>query len=283
MRRARGLIVTVAARGLLRAAGIACIACAVAMPALGAAPAAPSAELRGSGISAWPAQGSIRYRVRMGDAGFPVGEARHAWSHDGKRYRMEIELQTTGVAKMLRDLSYVQRSEGSVGPGGLRPDTFAAEQTRKTPSRVAFDWKKSLVTITRGQRVRNAAIRAGDQDLLSLWHQIAIAGVPGTPLALTVVGGHHATPATVTVIGKESLELPLGRVDTVRVRAKADDEQLSIDLWLAAAHHMLPLRVRIVDDKGEVLDQEALELTVPAAAAAHESRRGANTAPRATI
>lgn len=271
------------ARRLIRTAGIAWVACAAVVPAYGAAPAAGAAEMRGGGPAAWPAQGSIRYRVRLGDAGFPVGEARHAWSHDGKRYRMQIELQTTGVAKMLRDLQYVQRSEGSVGPDGLRPDTFAVEQTRKTPSRVGFDWKKGVVTITRGQRVRTAAIRPGDQDLLSLWHHIAIAGVPGAPLGLTVVGGHHATPATVTPIGDETLQLPLGRVDTLRVRAKANDGQLSIDLWLAAAYHFLPLRVRIVDDKGEVLEQEALELTVPARAPANDPRSAADAPARTHI
>lgn len=217
-------------------------------------------SIQGVGLQSWPAQGIIRYRVYLGKAGLPVGEATHAWRHDGARYSMEVELQTTGVARMLRDLHYVQRSEGRVGKLGLVPERFSVSQTGKTPSDVRFDWARGSVRISRGSRIRTGEVRPGDQDLLSLWHQVAIVGLGRAPQPITVVGGHYANPGRLELIGDEMLDLPIGRVESVRVRAEANDGKLSIDLWFSKAHRLLPLRIRIVDGKGEMLDQLAYEV-----------------------
>lgn len=221
---------------------------------------AAAGELAGVSLAAWPRHGNIRFRTFLGQPGFMVGEARHEWWHDGERYRMSVELETTGLVGLVRDFRYVQRSEGRVGTTGLVPETFSVEQSRKTPASASFDWKAGTVTLRRGHRVKTEPIRAGDQDLLSLWHQIGIAGVARGKLALTVVSGRDATPSSVEVLAGERLRLPIGELDTVRVRAAATDGRLSIDIWLASAYGMLPVRIRIVDDKGEVLDQRAIEL-----------------------
>lgn len=225
-----------------------------------AEPGAAPPELPGASLAAWPARGSIRFQTHLGEGGFLVGEATHEWWHDGERYRMSVELETTGVVGIFQNFRYVQRSEGRVGPQGLQPETFSVEQTRKKPSSVSFDWTARQVTITRGSRVKTAEIAPGDQDVLSLWHQIGIVGVARGALALNVVSGSEATASTVTIVGGERVKLPIGELDTLRIRAAANDGKLTIDLWLASAYGMLPVRIRAVDDKGEVLDQRAVEL-----------------------
>jgi len=217
-------------------------------------------DLPGFSIAGWPEHGNIRFRVSLGEGGFQVGEARHEWAHDGKRYRMSVALQTTGVVGLFRSFHYAQSSEGGVGPQGLRPERFSVEQTRKTPASAEFDWNAGQVTLKRGRRERVAAIRPGDQDLLSLWHQIGIVGAAGTSTELNVVSGREATPSTLEVVGPEKVALPIGQLETLRVRAEALNGSLSIDIWLARNYGMLPVRIRVIDDKGEMLDQQAIEL-----------------------
>nr|WP_286206730.1 DUF3108 domain-containing protein [Thauera linaloolentis] len=217
----------------------------------------------------WPREGAIVYRVMMGDKGFEVGQASHSWSHDTRRYDMRVELKTTGVAALMRSFHYVQRSEGEVGERGLRPLRFTVEQRGRASDAVEFDWSAGKAIIRRGSRAPRAVhILPGDQDVLSLWHQVGIVGTNGLPATLTVLTNKTAKPALLEVVGPEGLRLPIGRLDTVRLRAQAEDGSLSIDIWLASRYGMLPVRIRIADDDGEVLDQQAIQLRLTPAAGA---------------
>lgn len=247
--------------------------------------AVPPADSRKPGVATWPAQGSIRYRVMYGEGGFEVGEALHDWTHDDKRYRMSVTVKTTGVMGLLRSLQYEQRSEGRIGPKGLVPEHFRVEQSGKKPETAEFDWNTAQVTMRRGSRTRTAPVERGDQDLLSLWHQIGLTDTAALPDQLQVVSGKSATPSVLERVGAERLVLPIGRLDTQRLRTRALSGKLSIDVWLAPEYGTLPVRIRITDDKGDVLDQQAVEVRLaPAGKAAAKpvgpgNGKGASSGP----
>lgn len=219
-----------------------------------------AADSRKFSPARWPRRGDIRFRVMLGEPGFEVGEARHEWTHDRKRYQMSVSLETTGVVDLFRKLRYRQHSEGRVGPKGLQPDRFGVDQSGRKPESAEFDWDGGQVTMRRGDRTRTAPIEPGDQDVLSLWHQLGIVGVAGLPQELNVVSGKSAKRSVLEAVGVERPVLPIGQLEALRVRARALDGKLSIDIWLARDYGMLPVRIRIVDEKGEVLDQQAVEL-----------------------
>ena len=91
----------------------------------------------------------------------------------------------------------------------------------------------------------------------------------GKAVKLTVVTNKSVKQATLEPSGTETLKLPFGQVDTLRVRAWAEEGELDIEIWLSQQHGLLPVRIRIEDEKGGVLDQRAsrIELGAPAAAA----------------
>ncbi len=211
----------------------------------------------GAQAAQWPREGRIAYKVLYGENGPQLGEARHAWSHDGSRYRMETVVETTGVAAMLYSFHYVQKSEGRVLASGLRPERFVVDRRGRKLEVAEFDWNALQVSIHRKSRVRTAELHPGDQDVLSLSHQIG--AVAGSPRAdkLTVVTSKVAEPSTVEVVGREQVRLPVGTIDAVRLKARADDGSLALDIWLDPGRHYLPVRVLMTDDKGEVLDQQA--------------------------
>lgn len=221
---------------------------------------AAAADSRKFNPAGWPRRGDIRFRVMLGEPGFEVGEAHHEWTHDRKRYQMSVSLETTGVVDLFRKLRYRQHSEGRVGPKGLQPEQFGVDQSGRKPESAEFDWQAGQVTMRRGDRIRTAPIEPGDQDVLSLWHQLGIVGVAGLPHELNVVSGKSAKRSVLEAVGVERPVLPIGQLEALRVRARALDGKLSIDIWLARDYGMLPVRIRIVDDKGEVLDQQAVEL-----------------------
>lgn len=222
-----------------------------------------------------PPTGSIYFDVHYGSQGLKIGEARHDWRIAGAQYDMSLKLEASGLAGLF-GLQYEQRSVGTVDANGMQPKRFTVDQRGRKFESAEFDWAAGRVSIRRdGTERRSGTLQAGDQDVLSLWHQARRVAETGKPVNLTVVTNKSVKQATLEPSGTETLKLAIGQVDTLRVRAWAEEGELDIEIWLSQQHGLLPVRIRIEDEKGGVLDQRAsrIELGVPAAAAKPESRQ----------
>jgi hypothetical protein len=219
----------------------------------------------GKGASAWPGKGAVDYRVSYGIGGLVLGQGHYSWAHDGAKYQMRLALETTGAVALLHKLDYVQLSQGDIGANGLRPLRFEVLHKGKAPDLALFDWNGesgARVSIRRGERERhNLELTPGDQDILSIWRQIG--HVDKLPDSLLVVGNKSARHARITSLEDVDLKVPAGHFATRRFSARSDDGKLKIDFWLAKAHHMVPVRVILGDDKSETLVFEAATLRVP--------------------
>ncbi|MCL1861772.1 MAG: DUF3108 domain-containing protein [Proteobacteria bacterium] len=216
---------------------------------------------------AWPEKGAVDYRVSYGDGGLLVGRALYSWEHDAEKYQMRLTLETAGVAALLRKLDYVQLSQGEIGKNGLRPLRFDVTQLNKTPEMALFDWNGepgARVSIRRGTKERhNFELTPGDQDILSIWRQLG--HVDKLPDSLLVVGNKNARRAKVARLQDVDLKVPAGRFATRHFSARSEDGKLKIDLWLAYAHNMVPVRAVLGDDKSDTLVLEATAVDVPSA------------------
>ena len=214
----------------------------------------PLGPALGAGASA---VGSMRFDVHYGGQGFKVGEARHDWKIGPKGYAMTLNLEAKGLASLF-GLQYEQRSAGAVGPAGLQPDVFSVDQHRRKRDSAHFDWNAARVSIRRDDKERRSeVIASGDQDVLSLWHQVRRFARSEQPVVLNVVTGKSIKRVSVRALGQEMLKLPIGGVETLRMQAQAAGGELDIDIWLSLQHDLLPVRIRITDDEGGVLDQRA--------------------------
>lgn len=207
-------------------------------------------------VPGWPARGELEYDVLYGRASVRIGSAVHRWSHESGRYQMQSTALARGLLAAIDSLSYTQRSRGAVLAEGLRPDLYEVERGGRRREWSEFDWARGTVTLYRDGKPRQAEIARGDQDVLSLWHQIAIARAWREDFELTVVTGKSAAPSRVSLLGEETVEVPAGRFVARRLKAVALDGSLAIDLWLARDGQAIPLRIRMVDRKGELLDQQ---------------------------
>ena len=213
---------------------------------------------------AWPRRGRIVYDVFRGDKDFLVGQTEHTWEQDGQRYRMKTEVETVGLAALMRSFRYTQRSEGRVTAWGLAPEKFRVEQAGRPGEEADFEWGggttgEAVVRRAKGPE-RRGPVRAGDQDVLSLWHQLALMGEPPPHHRLTLVSNKAITQAELETLGVDVLDLPLGQVLAHHLRARALDGSLSLDIWLAGKYGYLPVRIRVRDRDGELFDQRAREI-----------------------
>ena len=66
----------------------------------------------------------------------------------------------------------------------------------------------------------------------------------------------------------EELDVPAGKVSAYHLGSTGHRGELKIDIWLARDYANLPVRLKITDKNGDVLDQVAtgVDLGAPAAA-----------------
>lgn len=204
--------------------------------------------------SAWqpPVSGTWTYDVTGQSKGLNYrASATMTWAQDGARYDARLELRALFVG------SRVQHSQGRLGPDGLVPERFV-DKARKERV-LQFDWPQAQLL----SQAAPAPLPQGTQDRLSLFLQLGrtLALLPEAPTAgrlwtLPVATTGEVEPWTFAFAGAERLELPAGPHDTwklERQRRQAGDQR--VELWFAPALHHLPVRIRLVQDNGDEVDQ----------------------------
>lgn len=201
----------------------------------------------------WPRTGRIVYQVTRGEQGLIVGQSEQRWEHDGTRYSLHAEIETTGLAALFRPVKLVQDSRGVFDATGLRPLAFETQRDGKPQGSVRFEPEQGRIVLARGGSV---PFVPAAQDLLSLFFQLAALSfdVPEYPLMVTT--GRKVATYTISVGEELSLETPQGprRVRHLKVGGNARED--STEIWLDVESR-LPLKIRHRDRKGEVFDQNA--------------------------
>jgi hypothetical protein len=126
---------------------------------------------------------------------------------------------------------------------------------------VGIDWSNR--TIQFGPAAPVPAPDAGAEDRLSLQFELArLRARPpesfatGSTHAVTMIGTHSLDPWTFTVAQEETIETGLGNTRAVRfwARRPVRDVEETIEIWLGVDLHWMPVRIRMVDRNGAVID-----------------------------
>lgn len=204
----------------------------------------------------WPRSGRIVYQVTRGEGGLIVGEAEHAWQHDGNTYELRAVTQTTGLAALFRPARVEQESQGVFAPGGLQPVEFKTARDGKPKDSVRFDAAQGRIFFGRGG---NAEFVPDAQDLLSLFHALSVLRDEAGTYVLTVATGRRLSRYEVTLVGTETLETPLGEFETRHIKISGPAVEDATEVWYDKDRN-LPLKIRHRDRKGEIYDQVAMQI-----------------------
>lgn len=210
---------------------------------------APTGEIS-KAASMMPRSGRVEYIVMRGDGGFVVGRARHEWQLEGNTYAFKSTVETIGIAALFKSIKATQESRGEITAAGFRPTEFIQERG-KGSERARFDWKRN--TVKNGDE--EDALAAGTQDVLSVYYQLAWSAPTRGILELPIATGRKLDQYRFEVIGAETLSTEDGPQQTTRVRVKTGSD--TMELWLAPQLSPLPLRITILNKKGELYDQRA--------------------------
>lgn len=205
------------------------------------------------------ASGSVSYTVFRGTNGFIVGKSQHQWTFTDGRYQLTAMTETSGLAGLFYPVKIEMQSQGEFGPDGLKPSVFRTlKDGQPTNENADFDWAKQQVRLSRDGRDR--PLSTGSQDLLSFHFQLAYhapqLAAGQTTFPMSVASGKRYDPYTFTVQGEETIETPVGSFRTLHLRASAPSMGAdATDVWLAAEHQWLAIKIRFTDRNGDLFEQ----------------------------
>lgn len=201
-----------------------------------------------------PAPSEWAYDVSGNAKGIPYrAKATLNWKHDGQRYETTMLLRATFLG------SRAQTSQGTLSTQGLRPETFV-DRARKE-RRLDMDWPKGSYTSNPSGAV--LPLPAGAQDRLSLFFQLAflLAGqktppAPGQSWSLPVLSPAQAQPWTFVWRGGETIDTGAGKLTAWKLEREARHPgDTRMTLWLAPEMHHMPVRILLVEEDGDTVDQ----------------------------
>lgn len=211
----------------------------------------------------WPHQGRIRFTVTRGEGEQTtlVGQSTHTWRHDDATYTLQTLTETVGLAALFRPAKVVQTSEGTLGAEGILPREFRVERMGQAAERARFDRDAMKLTLLTGERVRRELpLTPGSQDILSQIYQIGLAGA--ARVEMMIATGKNYGRYAYEAVGEEKIATRFGVLRTWHVKISGLPGEQGMDLWLAADYRNLPVRIRYLDRKGEMFEQNAVELEV---------------------
>ena len=183
------------------------------------------------------------------------------WQHDGQQYQLRQEV---------RHLLLGSRSQTSIGQlteQGLQPSRFGD----KFKQEVAAHFERSKGVVSFSANTPSQPLQEGAQDRLSLFFQLAALmegnpemRQPGHRVQLQVASARSAEVWAFAVDKRETLKLPIGLLPSLKlVRLPVQQYDQTVEIWLSPGHAHLPVRVRVVQTNGDVLEQFLRKLEKP--------------------
>ncbi len=201
-----------------------------------------------------PDSALLKYQVQGQVKGLNYwANAELAWHQDGQNYESRLSVSAFLLG------SRTQMSKGTLGPEGLMPTRFGD----KSRSELAAHFQRDKGIISFSANSPDAPLLKGAQDRLSVVMQISslFAGDPtrfplGTMLSFQTVSQRESEVWHFLVEKEELLQLPFGEINAIKLNRKPRREfDQQIELWFAPTLGYLPVRLRITNANGDVVDQ----------------------------
>lgn len=203
--------------------------------------------------------GQILYRIDRGDSGFEIGRAISEWALLDGNYVLRLRTETTGIVWLFKSYRIDMESRGRLTATGLQPEHFLIKRNGVLAGEHAeFDWAQMKIQV--GENLPQA-LNPGAQDLLSFNFHLGFMPDPKLARTLSIATGKKYTQYPLEAIGDEELELPVGKIRTLHLRAPGVN---TTELWLAYDYLLLPVKIRHEDSKGGSFVQVATDIRLGA-------------------
>lgn len=196
--------------------------------------------------------------------GQPFAKVHEQFVVTGSAYKIESVTKGIGIYALFGER--VLTSIGEVTAQGLQPSRFELRQgdNAKKTLLADFDWAKKTLRMTVKGEVKEVSLVPGTQDLASYVYQFMF-----LPAALKEVISVSLTTGKKLNQYRYKINPEFEIIDSANVQYKTlhfaqleQNKPETKELWLAAECHYVPVRIVMIDDNGQKLEQTLTELHV---------------------
>lgn len=197
--------------------------------------------------------------------GQPFARVHERFEVNGQRYQIESVTKGIGVYALFGER--VLQSRGALTHDGLQPEKFELRQgdNPKRALLAEFDWAKLTLRMTAKGKAKDVPLSVGTQDLASFGYQFMYRPeVLKDVLTVTLTTGKKLNEYHYNVAEVAPLHLAGNEYKVLHLAPQSAGEQgqETKELWLAADYHYLPVKILLVDENGQKLEQVLTELHI---------------------
>ena len=225
-------------------------------------PATAGAEQAALSNAALPKRIQAVYEVTKN--GQPFAKVHEQFLISGNTYQVESVTKGIGVYALFGER--ILTSKGELTAQGLKPEHFELRQgdNPKKALLADFDWAKQNLRMTVKGKLKEAALAAGTQDLASFAYQFMYLPKPlKGDITVALTTGKKLNQYQYHIQPEPALIDSAGvQYKTLHLAPPVQDTQETKELWLAADYHYVPVKILMVDDNGQKLEQTLTELHI---------------------
>lgn len=196
--------------------------------------------------------------------GQPFAKVREQFVVTENAYKIESVTKGIGVYALFGER--ILTSVGEVNAQGLKPTRFELHQgdNEKKWLLADFDWIKQKLTMTVKGKLKEAVLAQGTQDLASYAYQFMFLPIPlKDTITVSLTTGKKLNQYQYSINPEmEVIEGAGVQYKTLHLVQPEQGKTETKELWLAAEHNYVPVRILMIDDNGQKLEQTLTELHV---------------------
>jgi len=194
--------------------------------------------------------------------GQPFAKVHEQFMINGTAYKVESVTKGIGVYALFGER--VLTSSGEVTAQGLKPAHFELRQgdNPKKAVQADFDWAKQNLRMTIKGKLKEAPLADGTQDLASFAYQFMYLPKPlKADITVRLTTGKKLNQYQYRITSEPEVISSAGvQYKTQHLTPPLQDTQETKELWLATDYHFVPVKILMVDDNGQKLEQTLTEL-----------------------
>ncbi len=220
--------------------------------------ATPVAETKTDAVPQPPLKLIVNYSLYKGKNGIKIGKIVHTWDIKDGHYVIASVVEAAGLARWLTSEMIIQTSQGRITANGLEPESYWEQRGQKADRtfRAEFDYVNKTLTYGRVADSTTVPLPPGTQDQLSFIYQFGLKAPLSGTVHFSMTTGRKLGSYASEVVGEELINSGLGELRTQHLRKVLNDQKDDqIEIWLAIDYQYLPVKVRITNSDGDVLEQ----------------------------
>lgn len=196
--------------------------------------------------------------------GQPFAKVHEQFVVTDNAYKIESVTKGIGVYALFGERQLT--SVGEVTAQGLKPTRFELQQgdNAKKSLLADFDWAKKNLTMTVKGKAKAASLEQGTQDLASYAYQFMFLPAPlKDAVTVTLTTGKKLNHYQYKINPELEVINSAGvQYKALHLVPPAQNKSETKELWLAVEHYYVPVRILMVDDNEQKLEQTLIELHV---------------------